>query len=221
MPTPYPAPAQAAGAEPGVRRVVWDATAGDGKGRLNLPYSSWLWHSTCGRAPLAVLYEQKGPTVSLEETIATQLRARGWHLALAETTTGGIIAVRLVRLAGSSAYFDRSIVAYSKEAKVQSLGVDPAVFERSGAVSVATACAMAEGLQRLTHADIVLAETGIAGPIRGRSPKPLGSTCFAMHTPTGMVTDDVQFDGGERQAIQEQIAEHALEMIARYLTTAA
>src|SRR5215813_11645328 len=65
------------------------------------------------------------PTVSLEETIAIQLRQRGWHLALAETTTGGIIAVRLVRLAGSSAYFDRSIVAYSKEAKVQSLGVDP------------------------------------------------------------------------------------------------
>jgi PncC family amidohydrolase len=159
--------------------------------------------------------------VSLEETIATQLRTRGWHLALAETTTGGIIAVRLVRLAGSSAYFDRSIVAYSKEAKVQSLGVDPAVFDRSGSVSVETACAMAEGLYRLTQAEMVLAETGIAGPIRGRSPKPLGSTCFAMHTPTGMVTDDVQFDGGERQAIQEQIAEHALGMIARYLTAAA
>ena len=68
--------------------------------------------------------------MSLEETIATHLRQRGWHLALAETTTGGIIAVRLVRLAGSSAYFDRSIVAYSKEAKLQSLGVDPGVFER-------------------------------------------------------------------------------------------
>ena len=112
--------------------------------------------------------------MSLEETIATHLRQRGWHLALAETTTGGIIAVRLVRLAGSSAYFDRSIVAYSKEAKLQSLGVDPVVFERSGAVSVETACAMAEGLHGLSQADIVLAETGIAGPIRGRSPKPLG-----------------------------------------------
>jgi PncC family amidohydrolase len=160
----------------------------------------------------------KEPAVSLEETIATHLRQRGWHLALAETTTGGIIAVRLVRLAGSSAYFDRSIVAYSKEAKVYSLGVDPGVFERSGAVSVATACAMAEGLHRLSQADIVLAETGIAGPIRGRSPKPLGSTCFAMRTPTGMHTEEAQFSG-DRQAIQEQIAEHALGMIAQYLTT--
>ena len=158
--------------------------------------------------------------MSLEETIATHLRQRGWHLALAETTTGGLIAVRLVRLAGSSAYFDRSIVAYSKEAKLQSLGVDPVAFERSGSVSVETARAMAEGLQRLSQADVVLAETGIAGPIRGRSPKPLGTTCFAMHTPTGMLTEEVQFTG-ERQAIQEHIAEHALGMIARYLTATA
>ena len=158
--------------------------------------------------------------MSLEETIATHLRQRGWRLALAETTTGGLMAGRLVRLAGSSAYFDRSIVAYSKEAKLQSLGVDPEVFERSGSVSVETAWAMAEGLHRLSQADIVLAETGIAGPIRGRSPKPLGTTCFAMHTPTGMYTEEAQFPG-DRQAIQDQIAEHALAMIARYLTTTA
>ena len=158
--------------------------------------------------------------MSFEETIATHLRQRAWHLALAETTTGGLIAVRLVRLAGSSAYFDRSIVAYSKEAKLQSLGVEPGVFDRSGSVSIATACAMAEGLHRISQADVVLAETGIAGPIRGRSPKPLGTTCFAMRTPTGMLTEEAQF-AGNRQAIQEQIAEHALGMIAQYLSATA
>jgi len=158
--------------------------------------------------------------VSFEETIATHLRQRAWHLALAETTTGGLIAVRLVRLAGSSAYFDRSIVAYSKEAKLQSLGVEPGVFDRSGSVSIEAACAMAEGLHRISQADVVLAETGIAGPIRGRSPKPLGTTCFAMRTPTGMLTEEAQF-AGNRQAIQEQIAEHALGMIAQYLTATA
>ena len=74
------------------------------------------------------------------------------------------MATRLVRLAGSSAYFDRSIIAYSKEAKIQSLDMDPTVFERFGSVSLETACAMAEGLRRLSQADLVLAETGIAGP---------------------------------------------------------
>lgn len=156
--------------------------------------------------------------MSLEETIATHLRQRSWHLALVETTTGGLMAGRLVRLAGSSAYFDRSIVAYSKEAKIQSLGVDPTVFDRSGAVSVEAANAMAEGLRRLSHADMVLAETGIAGPIRGRSPKPIGTACFALLTPTGALTEEVRF-AGDRQAIQEQITSYALGMIARYLTS--
>jgi PncC family amidohydrolase len=156
--------------------------------------------------------------VSLEETIATHLRRRGWHLALVETTTGGGIAARLVRLAGSSAYFDRSIVAYSKEAKIESLGMDPAVFERSGAVSLEAATTMAESLRRLSHADIVLAETGIAGPILGRSPKPIGTACFALLTPTDNLSEEVRF-AGDRQAIQEQIAGHALGMIARYLTS--
>lgn len=156
--------------------------------------------------------------MTLEETIATHLRQRGWLLAVAETTTGGLIAVRLVRLPGSSAYFDRSIVAYSQAAKIQSLGLDPEVLKHSGAVSRDTAQAMAESLHRISQAQLVLAETGIAGPILGRSPKPVGTTCFALRTPTGMLTDETIFPG-ERQAIQEQIAEHALGMIATYLTT--
>jgi PncC family amidohydrolase len=109
-------------------------------------------------------------------------------------------------------------VAYSKEAKIQSLGVDPAVLERHGAVSVETVTAMAVGLRRLSHADLVLAETGIAGPIQGRSPKPLGSTCFVLLTPSGNFPEEVRF-AGDRQAIQEQIAGYGLGMIARYLTS--
>jgi nicotinamide mononucleotide (NMN) deamidase PncC len=75
---------------------------------------------------------------------------------------------------------------------------------------------MAEGLRRLSQAEVVLAETGIAGPIRGRSPKPLGTTCFALLTPTGSFTEEAQF-AGDRQAIQEQIAAHGLALLARYL----
>lgn len=152
-----------------------------------------------------------------EEMIADQLRERGWYLALAETTTGGLIATRIVRLPGSSAYFDRSVVAYSKDAKLQSLGMDAEVMDRYGAVSTETAEAMAVGLQGICQADIVLAETGIAGPIRGRSPKPLGSTCFAMCTPTGTITDEQCFEG-DRETIQAKITEHALIMIVQYLT---
>ena len=154
--------------------------------------------------------------MSIESAIAAALIERQWRLALAETTTGGLISVRFVRLPGSSAYFDRGVVAYSQEAKVQALGMDAEVVRKHGVVSAASARAMAEGLQRLSRADLVLAETGIAGPIRGRSPKPLGMTYFALHTPTGPLDADMRFDG-DRHAIQEQIAEHALRMMADYL----
>ena len=152
----------------------------------------------------------------IEATIAARLIERGWRLALAETTTGGLISVRFVRLPGSSAYFDRGIVAYSQAAKVQALGIDTDVMQAYGVVSIESVRAMAVGLQRLSQADLVLAETGLAGPIRGRSPKPLGMTYFALHTPTGMLATEARFDG-DRHAIQEQIADYALDMMAGYL----
>ena len=154
--------------------------------------------------------------MSIESAIASALVERHWRLALAETTTGGLVSVRFVRLPGSSAYFDRGVVAYSQEAKFQALDVDPQVTTTHGVVSGESARAMAQGLQRLSGADLVLAETGIAGPIRGRSPKPLGMTYFALQTPTGLLADEQRFDG-DRHAIQEQIAAHALDMIAGYL----
>ena len=154
--------------------------------------------------------------MSIEATIAARLIERGWRLALAETTTGGLMAVRFVRLPGSSTYFDRGVVAYSQAAKVQALGIDPQVTKTYGVVSIESARAMAAGLQRISQADLVLAETGIAGPIRGRSPKPLGMTYFALHTPTGMLDAEARFDG-DRHGIQEQIAAYALDMMAGYL----
>lgn len=152
----------------------------------------------------------------IESAIAAALIERKWRLALAETTTGGLVSVRFVRLPGSSAYFDRGVVAYSQESKVQALGMDPSVAQTHGVVSAESARAMAQGLHRLSQADLVLAETGIAGPIRGRSPKPLGMTYFALHSPTGLLDVEMQFDG-DRHAIQEQIADHALNMLAAYL----
>ena len=87
----------------------------------------------------------------IETTIAARLIERGWRLALAETTTGGLISVRFVRLPGSSAYFDRGIVAYSQAAKVQALGIDPDVTQAYGVVSVESVRAMAVGLQRISR----------------------------------------------------------------------
>jgi nicotinamide-nucleotide amidase len=92
------------------------------------------------------------------------LRSRGWRLATAESCTGGLIAAACTAVAGSSDWFERGFVTYSNEAKVESLGVDPALLAAHGAVSEEAACARAAGAQAHARAELAVAVTGIAGP---------------------------------------------------------
>ena len=80
--------------------------------------------------------------MAVEEEVGRLLIARGWHLAVAETSTGGFIGYLLTSIPGSSSYFDRSIVAYSNQAKEMSLAIPSAILQQHGAVSQMTALAM-------------------------------------------------------------------------------
>ncbi len=140
------------------------------------------------------------------------LRDKGWTLAVAETTTGGLISARIVAVPGSSAYYERGVVAYSKASKVEMLKMDEGVMGQFGAVSAETAVAMAEGILKVSGATIGLAETGIAGPIVGRSPKPVGTAFVAFARRDGTHVEAFVFEGN-RDAIREQIAEAALQMV--------
>ena len=63
--------------------------------------------------------------------LADALRRRGWHLASAESCTGGLIAAACTAVAGSSDWFERGFVTYSNAAKTEMLGVDPALDRRA------------------------------------------------------------------------------------------
>jgi nicotinamide-nucleotide amidase len=99
--------------------------------------------------------------------------------ATAESCTGGLVAGAITDVAGSSAWFERGFVTYSNEAKMEVLGVPDAVLREHGAVSEATARAMAEGALTRTRAHLCVAVTGIAGPGGGSAGKPVGTVCFA------------------------------------------
>ncbi|MGH7768508.1 MAG: competence/damage-inducible protein A [Candidatus Binatia bacterium] len=118
--------------------------------------------------------------VTLEEIVGVLLRKKGWTLALAESCTGGAIAHRITRVAGSSAYFKSSIVSYSNESKLHFLGLRKTTLDRHGAVSRETALEMAEGALREAEADIGLGVTGIAGPSGGSVEKPVGSVWIGL-----------------------------------------
>ncbi|MCS6859087.1 MAG: CinA family protein [Abditibacteriales bacterium] len=151
-----------------------------------------------------------------EEELGELLKQRGWMIAVAEATCGGLICHRIVSVPGSSKYFERGIIAYSRSAKVDLLRVPPETLQTFGAVSAETAAAMAEGVRALSGTQLGLAESGIAGPVRGKSPKPIGACYIALATPEGTQVREFQF-AGERLDIMNQIATAALQMVAEYL----
>ena len=150
----------------------------------------------------------------LAHRIAGSLLARGARVAVAETTAGGLISARLLSVAGASAWFERGVVCYSRDAKHQTTGVSPEVLQEHGAVSIASVAAMAESLRATAGVDYAVAESGIAGPLGGRrSPKPVGSVAIAVAGPDGTATLDAILPG-TRVEVMSQIAERALAMLA-------
>ena len=142
--------------------------------------------------------------------VGALLRVNGQKLATAESCTGGWVAQCLTSIAGSSDWFERGFVTYSNEAKREMLGVEADTLLAHGAVSEATAAAMAAGALRHSHADWALAVTGIAGPSGGSKDKPVGTVCFGWAAFDGRVDTQTRHFSGDREAVRAQSVAHAL-----------
>ncbi len=129
---------------------------------------------------LAKVRDRIGPYIYSEDDedlsfiVLRKLLEDGIRLSVAESCTGGSFAAAVTEMPGVSAIFDRGIVTYSNEAKIQELGVKPETLQRWGAVSPQVAEEMAEGLYRVSGSDLCLSVTGIAGPGGGSDEKPVG-----------------------------------------------
>jgi nicotinamide-nucleotide amidase len=143
------------------------------------------------------------------QAVADNLLRRQWMLATAESCTGGMVAAACTDLAGSSAWLERGFVTYSNAAKTQMLGVDAQLIATHGAVSEPVARAMAQGALQHSAAQVALAITGVAGPGGGTDAKPVGMVWFGFAGPWG-VHSEVQHFGGERAAVRQAAALHAL-----------
>ena len=137
-------------------------------------------------------------------------------IAAAESCTGGEVARRITSIAGSSAYFLGSVVAYANEAKVALLGVPREVIETRGAVSEECARAMAEGARRAFGADVAVSTTGIAGPGGATARKPVGLVYVAVAGPRGTSCVEQHFPG-DRQAVIDAAASAALRSLLEHV----
>lgn len=111
---------------------------------------------------------------TLQENIVHMLMKKKLKVATAESCTGGLISERITRVSGSSEVFDCGICSYANEIKHKVLGVSEETLNVLGAVSAETAIQMAEGVKKLSGADIGISTTGIAGPTGGTPEKPVG-----------------------------------------------
>ncbi len=144
-------------------------------------------------------------------------RQAGRRIAVAESCTGGLVCAALTEIAGSSDVFEAGFVTYSNASKIGQLGVSSDVVETFGAVSVATAWAMARGALHATDADVAVAITGVAGPGGGTAAKPVGMVVFARAErdadPAKIVADNKFFEESTRSGVRLQAALCALELL--------
>ncbi len=150
-----------------------------------------------------------GQLIDAVRALARTLIAKQWMLSTAESCTGGMVAAGCTDLAGSSGWLERGFVTYSNSAKTQMLGVDAQLIASHGAVSEPVARAMAQGALLHSAAQVALAITGVAGPGGGSDAKPVGTVWFAFAGPWE-VRSEVQHFGGDRAAVRQGAALHAL-----------
>ena len=108
-------------------------------------------------------------------SLGEALLERGWRLATAESSTGGLIGHVITLVPGASRYYVGGVISYSNLAKEVELGVPHELIEQHGAVSAEVAQAMAVGARTRFNVELGVSVTGIAGPEGGSRGKPVGT----------------------------------------------
>jgi PncC family amidohydrolase len=152
----------------------------------------------------------------LAETIAPRLIARRETIAIAESSTGGLIAAALLAVPGASAYFLGGAVVYTKSARAALLGFGDAEMQTMRAATEAYALFIARRVRDRHGAVWGLGETGATGPTGNRYGDPAGHTCIGV---TGPVERAITLRTGsaDRQANMEAFAKRALELLVEVI----
>jgi nicotinamide-nucleotide amidase len=153
---------------------------------------------------------------SIEAVCLPLLVEKGLTFAAAESLTGGLIGARFTALSGASQVYRGGAVTYCDEVKAAMLGIDPALIATHGAVSRETAAAMAQGVRKAAGADIGLSATGLAGP-DGDGVNPVGTVFVGLADEKGVWVRQLHLGTG-RERVRTLSANHAFDMLRRYLT---
>ncbi len=164
-----------------------------------------------------VVFSSQGRTMEAE--VGFMLKKNRLTLAVAESCTGGLISHLLTNIPGSSEYFLLSAVTYANAAKQNLLGVSRQILEQYGAVHEETVKLMAQGIQKISGADIGLSVSGIAGPTGAAKDKPVGTVCVGVSRKDKTTAARFQSPFQERLSNKQIFAICALNMLRQELKT--
>src|SRR5580693_4045332 len=157
--------------------------------------------------------------VGIAEKIAAKLIARKQTIAVAESSTGGLISASLLAVPGASAYFLGGAVVYTKSARDALLGFGDAEMEGMRAATEAYALFIARRVRDRHGAIWGLGETGATGPTGNRYGDPAGHTCIAVAGPAERAIT-LRTGSAERLSNMDAFAKRALELLVEVIPAA-
>ncbi|MHA1724403.1 MAG: CinA family protein [Promethearchaeota archaeon] len=141
---------------------------------------------------------------------------RGYTIAVAESCTGGYICHMITNISGASKVFDRGVVCYSNEAKIEILRVNPQYIQEHGAVSEPVAFELAKNIRELSNIDLGIGITGIAGPTGGTPEKPVGLVFIGFSTRERTIVEKHHFKA-TRIKFKEKVLEKILNKLDLFI----
>jgi PncC family amidohydrolase len=133
-------------------------------------------------------------------------------IAIAESCTGGFISHMFTNISGASKVFERGIVCYSNQSKIDLLNVDPQILEKYGAVSNEVVKQLANNIRVLSNVDIGIGISGIAGPTGGTPEKPVGLVFISISTDNELKVQQYKFKT-DRISFKMEVLEKLIQLL--------
>ena len=153
---------------------------------------------------------------NIQSYAMNRLIESGKTISVAESCTGGLVGDLMTNTPGASGVFLGGVIVYTDEMKMKLLGVDAECLREHGAVSHETAVQMAEKCRARLGTDLALSVTGLAGP-GDDGVHTVGTVFVALAAPEGTYVRRLYKDKWGRERIKHAAANHAFDMIRRYL----
>lgn len=148
---------------------------------------------------------------TVEKTLVELLLKNNMTISFAESCTGGMLASTLINVSGSSNAINESYVTYSEEAKMRILGVSKETLNKYTVYSSEVAEEMAEGLKKVTHANVCASVTGKAEDESG-----ICKCDYCIIVNDSKVLENVSFQGSRNQ-VRTMQTKHIMNRIIEIL----